>query len=279
MADEGSGGTPAAGREKGGALALAEHIPPHRQGADEDDAALPVGAGPWLQRLPIADLIARTARESERYSHDRPFDDCYGLELVRRAIVLRDPDAWQALYAQYHGLVRDWLLRGSRHRRADDLDDLVIRVFARFWRSVGPGRLAAFATLGGVLKYLKMCTRTVLIDEMRAARAWASRRADAAELAVVADERQHVARSMMHEVMSYALWHAVERALPESRERLVIDLSFVRGLKPREIAEAYGHLFPTVEEVYRHKRLALAHLRRDPGLHAFWHDATWDADG
>jgi hypothetical protein len=61
-------------------------------------------------------------------------------------------------------------------------------------------------------------------------------------------------------------WGIVLGRLHDEKERLVIDESFVLGLKPREIYDKYPQKFTDVDEVYKIKQNILARLRRDPEL-------------
>ena len=54
--------------------------------------------------------------------------------------------------------------------RIHEREDCVNLVFERFWVAIGPDRFAEFPSVAALLKYLKMCVHTVLIDEVRAAR-------------------------------------------------------------------------------------------------------------
>jgi DNA-directed RNA polymerase specialized sigma24 family protein len=189
------------------------------------------------------------------------------LAAFRRAIVEGDPDAWRALHARYHGLVRAWLARHPLAGRAGDLDDLATRAFERFWRAVGPAQVEAFPSLAAALGYLRRCAVAALLDEARAERARAARWA-AGELAdgiggAPADE------AVLDALDAAAVWRAVAAALPDPLDRRVIELAYAAGLRPGEIARRDPAAFPEVAAVYRRKRQALERLRRDGRLRAF----------
>jgi hypothetical protein len=63
-----------------------------------------------------------------------------------------------------------------------------------------------------------------------------------------------------------ALWRQVSAALADEQERLVLYLSYVIGMTPRQIKDRHTDRFPDVGEVYRLKRAALLRLRHHPGL-------------
>jgi len=220
-----------------------------------------------MLELPVSQLIRRCAEESSRFSRGQTHDDSYCFELFRRAIVSGSGEAWEALIAQYRGLVRDWIWQHALAGSIEDHDDLVTRAFERFWQAVRPERFASFPHLASLLRYLKLCVFAALIDEVRSQRTWQEHRA-AGELA---DEVEgvRVDETVLDEVGRAKLWQAIEQALPDAAERLVIYLSCVIGLKPREIARRHREVYPSVAEVYRCKRLALERLRRDAGVRGF----------
>ena len=86
---------------------------------------------------------------------------CY--ELFRRALAERDERAWEAVYTQYHRLVRPWL---SRHTAVTD--DLVQETFLKFSRNIPPeGFTTRLENLALVLDLLRRCARSVAIDAWR----------------------------------------------------------------------------------------------------------------
>ena len=194
-------------------------------------------------------------------------DEDIAYKLFQRALVTRDEAAWAALYAKYRGLVRAWLVQQPGVASADDLDDLAVRAFARFWQAVPPERFVLFPNLASLLRYLKLCAVTALIDEGRArhtgeCRPVGNEPAPPTSAAGIED-------LVLDRLAAESLWQAVEAALPDPAERLVIRLSFVAGLKPRQIAAGYGQVFSSVDAVYHLKRLALDRLRRSPRLRGY----------
>jgi DNA-directed RNA polymerase specialized sigma24 family protein len=182
--------------------------------------------------------------------------------MFRRAIVEGDQAAWEALYAQYHRLVRTWLRRHAAAALADEVDDyLVNRTFERFWFSVKPERFSTFARLQAILQYLKLCAHCVLLDEVRAqVRRQALRGYECASASTFDEIGEREA--------ARALWQAIYEAAHDESERLIATLTFVHGLKPQEIYEMHPDRYAEVAEVYRIKRNLLDRLRRDKTIQA-----------
>jgi RNA polymerase sigma factor (sigma-70 family) len=225
-----------------------------------------------MQDMQLAELAERCAQESSRFARGHEHDDRYCFEIFRRAIVEGASPAWAAIMTQYQGLVREWIWQHSLSSSIDDHDDLVARVFERFWQAVKPAKFDSFRHLASLLSYLKLCVFAAIIDEVRAQRSWQSHRA-ASELADEV-EGTRVDEAVLGEIGHLTVWQTIEEVLTDPAERLVIYLSHVLWLKPREIARRQAQIFPSIEDVYRRKRSAMERLRRDPRLRAFWEGAA-----
>lgn len=184
-------------------------------------------------------------------------------ELFRRALVEGDEGAWVALCAQYQGLVRAWLRRHPAATLADETEDfLVNRTFERFWRCVGPERFGTFEGIPSLLCYLKLCAQSVLLDDARAR---------ARHQLVPLDGGEQVGGfedAVAEQSATGALWRAIGAAVRDESELLVARLSFIQGLKPREIHERYPERYGDIAAVYRVKRNLLDRLRRDETIRA-----------
>jgi hypothetical protein len=66
--------------------------------------------------LSIETLVAHCSREIENYRRGEPGTDEYGLELLRRAIVQENEEAWAGVQHCFGGLVCRWL---HRHPKSD----------------------------------------------------------------------------------------------------------------------------------------------------------------
>jgi hypothetical protein len=217
------------------------------------------------RRLELRALIRACEEENRFRAAGPPYRDDYSRELFRRAICERDPEAWEALFSLYRGLVGSWC---RKHPAADSVqarDDCVNLVFERFWVAVGPDRFEEFPSTASLLKYLKMCVHTVLIDEVRARRA-----AQQALAAWPAEEGRMTAPDVgalaAVRLTEGELWQTIAREVADGVERLLLYLSAALDLSPRQIHARYPKLFPTVQDVYRTKRNVLDRLRRSHSL-------------
>ena len=206
--------------------------------------------------------------ESNHTGRENAAEDAAGLELFRRAIADGDEAAWRDVVDMYRGL----LLAQAGHHVVRGLvleDDgfCVDRAFQRFWGASRAGRIRRFDDLGAILKYLKMCLGSVMLDEARTRRrqAWTS----FDDLAHEADVSTDPSGEIMGRLARGELWAAVGRELADPKEHLVARLSFVAGLSPREIRARHPDQFEDVFEVYRIKRNMIDRLRRSRAIRQF----------
>jgi DNA-directed RNA polymerase specialized sigma24 family protein len=144
-------------------------------------------------------------------------------------------------------------------------DHWVMASFERFWQAMPPERLVSFPTVASLLRYLKLCLHSELVDEMRAQRARPPRPLPSRDERAPRQEHA-VDAPALDRLLERELWQTVARALtPE--EWLVIRLTFLAELQPREIVLGHPERFPTAHHVYRVKRRALGRLRRGSVLH------------
>lgn len=219
--------------------------------------------------MPLSGLARACADETSRYRRGEGAGDRYCLELMRRAICDRDGAAWELLLTQYRSLVLAWVRQHPASASMPEEGDYwVTRVFERFWMAVGPERFGSFGQLAAVLRYLKMCVHSVLLDEARARAARAADQLDDEVASELAD-RTDVEAEVVDRVGGLDLWRAIEAVLVDDGERRVVYCSFALDMKPGEIQARQPELFATVADVYRLKRNALDRLRRSPEIAGF----------
>ncbi len=221
-------------------------------------------------RMPLADLVSACRKETVKSPRGEPCRDDACFELMRRAVCLRDEQAWEAIVTMYWGMVLVWV-RQHPAAVASDEDYCVNCAFERFWHAVGPDRFHLFGNIASLLKYLKMCAHSVLLDEARSRRA--APLGSLEELVFSGGEALVMTGNaealVVNQLAGRELWATIIREIPDESGRLVTYLSFALGMKPGEIHERYSERFPTVAEVYKIKRNVLDRLRRSPAVRAF----------
>jgi hypothetical protein len=174
--------------------------------------------------------------------------------------------SWDAVVHQYRWLVLLYVKRHHAWVERGELDDeyWVMRVFQRFWSAVKADRFHQFRRLASVVAYLKLCAHSVLLDELRAARAAQVFSLDRVSKAYAA--WQDVGTEVVGKLSCQILWRAVLSEAQGSQEPVVARLSWVQGMQPSEIYAARPGLFESVGAVYRIKRNLLERLRKNPLL-------------
>jgi DNA-directed RNA polymerase specialized sigma24 family protein len=226
---------------------------------------LPECAPGDILHVPIDVLCAEARAQEANFVRGEPSDDAAGVELFRRAIADADEAAWEAVVALYRGLLIAQSARQVvRSLVVEDAGFCVDRAFQRFWRATRTRGIHEFQDLASILKYLKMCLASVLLDEARARRRQACVSLDdlAPDVYVSTDPSAEVVAN----IAQVDLWKAIDRELRNDTERLVVRLSFAAGLSPREITALHPARFPDVFEVYRLKRNLIERLRRSPAI-------------
>jgi predicted nucleic acid-binding OB-fold protein len=231
----------------------------------QDVFELPESAARNVRNMPLESLCAEVRLQEAYFVGGEVSDDAAGVELFRRAIAERDEAAWAAVIATYRGLL---IAQASRQvvRKLVDEDDgfCVDRAFQRFWRATRSSRLHEFNDLASILKYLKMCLWSVLLDEARKRKRNAFISLD--DVPPAAQMSVDPSAVVTGRIAQRELWQTIDQELRNESERLVARLSFVAGLTPREIQARHADRFQDVADVYRLKRNVIDRLRRSPAL-------------
>ena len=228
------------------------------------DGSADAAAAP--RRLGLAELAAACREETRQYLLGRAHRDEFALELLRRAICERDSGAWEALMEQYGKLVLSQIRSHPLHRTTCEGDDFwVNRTFQRFWMAVGPERLGLFPDLPSVLRYLKMCAHSVLLDEARRQRGH-ERAVVSLSPAPGGEAVAEVERSVLGRLLGQQLWEAVAAETRDQAELVIARLSLAADYRPAEIFARHPELFQSVAEVYRVKRNLIERIRRSPRI-------------
>jgi hypothetical protein len=218
--------------------------------------------------LPLLELARRCREQTLRFLKGEDRDDSFCFEIFQRAVVDRDDGAWEAIVAQYRGIVLAYVSQHTAAALLRESDDYWInRAFQRFWGAVGAERFGQFPDLPALLKYLKLCVHSVLMDEVRARRAASTTPLDEVPESMPAAANSE--RSVLGKMAGEQLWEAIKRELHDEAEERVVFLSFARDLKPAQIAERHPNLFDGVADVYRIKRNVIDRLRRSAEIRAF----------
>lgn len=216
-----------------------------------------MGMDKALHAMSLEALRECSVREMTNYRRKLPSDDSYCLEILRRAIELRDESAWQALQRQFSDNVHVWL-NGHSHKelalRYENDQTYIDDAFRRFWQAVSDQSMS-FSTIAGALSYLRLCLHCAIMDTLRA-----FARNNIEQI----PEHGHPAEPQTEDTYHESeLWQTIRDLLPSEKERRVAYLHFHCNLKPREIIRFCPNEFQNEEEIYRLKRNIMERIMRN----------------
>ena len=218
-------------------------------------------------RLDLDDLLKRCQLESTRYFQGKTHEPAYCFELFRRAFVSRDAVAWHHLYTVYQPLVAGWIKSNQSFSGAsEEVQYFINRTYEKMWTSISEEKFTHFPDLTALLRYLKMCAGSAVIDHLRA-----TTRLQLEALVEPLASQFHPTDSSLENltfdrVQSEAFWQQVMALLKSKEEHCVVHGFFVLGLKPRELQAQFPGVFEDIQHLYRVKENVLARLRRNHAL-------------
>ncbi|MBV9689820.1 MAG: sigma-70 family RNA polymerase sigma factor [Ktedonobacteraceae bacterium] len=209
--------------------------------------------------MSLTSLADRSFVEMSKYRRKEASDDRYCLEIMRRAVLQNDDEAWAVLYRQFGENLHLWFHRHPwkdvvlQYEQEEHYVDLA---FERFWKSVRKQELS-FSTLAAAMSYLHMCLNCSIMDMLRdSARPKEAVLPDYEQ----ANEAEPLVEDMYHE---NDVWEAIESLLPDDKEKRVAYLHFHCNLKAREIMQFCPGEFCNEREIYRLKRNIIDRLVRN----------------
>jgi hypothetical protein len=216
-----------------------------------------------IQNLGMDDLGSQCARETNLYLRHQGHDTKYCFELFRRAFVEESKDAWEIICKQYQAMVTGWVSQHNAFAATrEDPEYFVNGAFVKIFGTITADKFTKFSDLGYLLRYLKMCVHSVIMDYRRTA--------DYESLNPLEDALEQPAsdpspeEQAMDRANRQMLWNLLRARLHDEKERVVIHATFVLDLKPQEILDYFRYVFNDIDEIYRVKQNVILRLRRDP---------------
>jgi len=202
--------------------------------------------------LSVSKLVEQCRREVQAYRYEEPCEEAYSLELLRRALVQGDQDAWAGVQHCLSELVRDWLYGHPRREAAlrwQSEETYVAQTFERFWQATTVTQRLAFSRLAAALQYLRASLNGAILDTLRA-----YSRPREVSLAEPAEP------NVEDQTDSNEVWEILQKILPSEREQRLAYLLYHCGLKPREIVRFFPQEWTDVREISRLRRTILEWL-------------------
>jgi DNA-directed RNA polymerase specialized sigma24 family protein len=213
---------------------------------------------PPYREMSLPVLAAQCLQEIERYRRGEPSPESSSLELLRRAAVADDQEAWAWVQHCFGGLVRGWLRRHPNSVAASRLESdeyYVALAFERFWQATTWKHRLEFTRLAAALRYLRASLQGAILDTLRR---YARPREVPRPVPGEPGEPQVEDSSERSEV-----WEVLQTMLSNPREQRIAYLLFYCGLKPREIVRYCPQEWRSVGEIYALRHTIMERLLRN----------------
>jgi hypothetical protein len=207
--------------------------------------------------LSVAVLAAQCLGEIDKYRRGQPCDETYGLELVRRATIQGDQEAWAWMQHCFSGVVRGWLHSHPRRAvalRLESEEHYVAQAFEHFWQVTTLTQRVEYSRLSAALQYLHASLNGAILDTLRAS---------ARPREVPMPEPGAHGGPLLEELTSSSgVWEILQTVLPNAREQRLVYLLYHCGLSPSEIGHFCPQEWGDVQEIYRLRRTILERFLR-----------------
>src|SRR5215471_10647977 len=198
---------------------------------------------PLWRKMSLPLLAAQCMRELDNYHRGEPCTEAYGLELLRRATIQDNQEAWAWVQRCFGEMVRGWLRHHPKREvacRLESEENYVAQAFERFWQSTTVTHQVEFHSLAAALQYLRASLNGAILDTLRAY-------AQPGEVSLPEPGEP----SMEDVTDSSEVWEVLQTMLPHEREQRLAYLLFHCGLKTREIVRFCPQEFSDVQEINR----------------------------
>jgi len=206
----------------------------------------------------LPELAAQCLQEIEKFRRGEPYTERSSVELLRRATVADDQEAWIWVQHCFGGLVRGWLRRHPNSIAACRLESdeyYVALAFERFWQATALKQRLEFTRLAAALRYLRASLQGAILDTLR-------RYARPREVPLPGPGEP--GEPLVEDSSEHSdVWEVLQTMLSNPREQRAAYLLFHCGLKPREIVRLCPQEWGSVGEIYALRRTIMERLLRN----------------
>jgi hypothetical protein len=213
---------------------------------------------PPYREMSVPVLAAHCLREIDKYCRGERCTDAYGVELLRRATIQGDQEAWVWVQHCFGGIVRVWLRSHPKREaacRLESEENYVAQAFERFWQATASNQRVEFNRLAAALQYLRASLHGAILDTLRA-----YSRPREVSLPEPGEPGEPPGEDSTN---SSEAWNILKMMLSNQREQRLAYLLYHCGLKPREIVRFCPQEWTDVQEIYRLRRNILERLLRN----------------
>lgn len=170
-------------------------------------------------------------------------NETYCIELLHRATLQGDQDAWKIVQVHFGEIVRGWITQHPRSEEACNLDSeetYVTQAFARFYL-LTVRQEVVFSQLSTALQYLKVSLNGAILARLRA-----FSRSRVLPLPIPDDSGK---TAVAHATDNVNVWNTLRELFPSVREQRLAYLLFQCNLSPKDIVISYPQEFTDVREI------------------------------
>jgi hypothetical protein len=208
--------------------------------------------------LSLPELAAHCLAEIDNYRRGEPYTERYSLELLHRAIMQSNQEAWIWVQHCFGEMVRGWVRLHPRRAmacRLDSEENFVAQAFERFWQATACNQRLEFRTLAASLQYLRASLHGAILDTLRV-----YARPGEVPLPEPGEPGEPYLEDM---TSSSEIWDILKGMLSNAREQRLAYLLFHCGLKPREIVHFCSPEWSSVREIYGLRRNIMERVLRN----------------
>ena len=228
------------------------------QGSQHDKRQHSLTLNQRCSEMSATELAAHCVRELNNFRRGEPSIETYGVELLRRATVQGDQEAWAWTQQCLGELVLGWLRRHPKREaacRLESEENYVAQTFERFWQATALTQHIQFDSFAGALQYLHACLNGTILDTLRTY----SRSREIP----LPEPGEPGELQVEDDLESSEVWDILKMVLPNGDEQRLAYLLFHCGLKPREIMRFCPQEFSDVRDIYRLRNNIMNRLLRN----------------
>lgn len=198
-----------------------------------------------LRTMDIAELANHCTSETHLYQDGELQHKMYYIELLRRATLQSDQNAWEIVQELLKEIVHGWISQHPRKEEACSLkseEHFVTQAFARLYQ-LTVRQQVEFSQLSSALQYLKVSLNGAILDWLRTLS-----RPRAFPLPAPGDSGEP---TVAHSTDAVNVREILSESFPSAREQRLIYLLFHCGLSPKVIVNSYPQEFNDAREISR----------------------------
>jgi hypothetical protein len=229
---------------------------PKSRTPEQPDPVSPL-SNPLFSEMQLPALAAQCSMEIDHYRQGELYTDSYSDELLRRATVANDQEAWACVQHCLEGMVYGWVRCHPQRAVACRLESeeyYVALTFERFWQATAYNLQLEFSSLAAALQYLRASVNGAILDTLRT-----YQRPGEVSLSESGAQEEPFMEDM---TCGSERWDILKGLFSNPREQRLAYLLFYCGLGPREIVQFCSPEWSSVHEIFGLRRTIMERILR-----------------